>query len=404
VTERRIYLDNNATTPLDERVVEAMLPVLRECFGNPSSTHAFGEEAADLLEAARAAVARLIGARSPAEIVFTSGGTESINTALHAVLRSASEGVVLTSATEHAAVASALERHARRGLRVEAVGVDGSGRVALETLLARIAELGARCRLVTVHWANNETGVLLRDGELDALVAACREREIPVHLDAVQVPGKLPVDVAELGVDLLSISAHKFHGPKGAGALFVRGGRWRRDASEDPSGDAFAGLIVGGAQEDGRRAGTPNVPGLVGMGRAAELARAHAADPAAGERVRDLRDRLEAGLVERVPGARVNGAGTPRLPNTTSVGFPGVDGELLLMTLAAEGLAVSGGAACSARRRKPSHVLLAMGLSEADASSSVRLSLSRRTTPAEVEAALELVPRVVGELRALEAV
>jgi cysteine desulfurase len=252
---------------------------------------------------------------------------------------------------------------------------------------------------VTVHWANNETGVRLLDDELRALVAACRERAIPVHLDAVQAPGKLAVDVAELGVDLLSLSAHKFHGPKGAGALYVRGGS--RDGDDARS---FAGLILGGAQEDERRAGTPNVPGLVGMGRAAELAREHVADPAACERVRELRDRLEAGLLERVPAARVNGARAPRLANTTNVRFPDLDGELLLMTLAAEGLAVSGGAACSARRRAPSHVLLAMGLCAADASRSIRLSLSRRTTAEEVETALELVPRVVAELRALEAV
>jgi len=382
-----IYLDNNATTQVDEAVVEAMVDALRTGWGNPSSLHAFGEHAAGLVERARGAVARLVGARSPDEIVFTSGGTESINTALFAALASRTGGRVLAGATEHSAVLCPLERYASLGLEVERVAVDREGRIDVEQVLARLDE---DCALVTLHLANNETGALLPEKAVESVARRATELGVPFHLDAVQAPGKLPLSVQRLGVDFASFSAHKFHGPKGVGALYVRKGR------------ALTALVAGGPQEAERRGGTQNVPGIVGMGRAAELARAQAEDPAALRAVAELRDRLEAGLLERLDGARAHATGGPRLGNTSSLHVPGIDGELFLAGLAAEGLAVSGGAACSSRRRGPSPVLLAMGCDADEASRTVRFSLSRRTTAAEVDAALELVPRVHGELAQLQ--
>jgi cysteine desulfurase len=390
-----IYLDNNATTAVDERVLEAMLVPLREAYGNPSSAHQFGEDAARLLEHARASVARLAGARSPAEIVFTSGGTESINTAFQAVLGKTTRGLALTGPTEHSAVLRALEGWHELGIELQLLQVGPDGRIRVEEVLDRIAALGSDLALLSLHWANNETGVTWPRQELVAIAEACRAQEVRFHLDAVQIAGKEALELDGLGVDLASLSAHKFHGPKGAGALYVRSGRLP---------DPFSRLIAGGPQERERRAGTQNVPGIVGLGRAAELAAEHVADEAARLHVRELRDRLEHGLLEAVPRSRVNGAGAPRLDNTTNLLLPDVDGELLLMSLAAEGLAISTGSACSAETRAPSHVLQAMGLTDGEAASSIRLSLSRMTTAAEVEQALSVIPRVVAELRALEAV
>jgi len=394
-----LYLDNNATTAVDARVVEAMLVPLRESYGNPSSAHGFGEEAARLLESARASVARLVGARSPAEIVFTSGGTESINTAFQAALGSvagkASRRVALTGATEHSAVLRALEGWQERGIELLLLPVEPDGTIRVEHVLERLTQLGDDLALLSLHWANNETGVLWPRAALAEIAAACRARGVRFHVDAVQVPGKEELRLDELGVDLASLSAHKFHGPKGVGALYVR-------AAGAP--EPFPRLIAGGPQERERRGGTQNVPGIVGMGRAAELAAQHVADDEARGRVRGLRDRLEEGLLDAIPRARVNGGGAPRVDNTSNLVLPDVDGELLLMTLAAEGVAVSTGSACNAETRAPSHVLRAMGLADEEAASSIRLSLSRMTTAAEVEGALEVIPRVVAELRALAAV
>lgn len=390
-----IYLDNNATTAVDERVVEAMLVPLREGYGNPSSAHQFGEEAARAVESARAAVARLLGARTPAEIVFTSGGTESINTAFQLALGQPGRRGALTATTEHSAVLRGLERWREHGVELELLDVEADGRIPVERVLERVAERGSQLALLSLHWANNETGVSWTAPELAAIASACREQGVGFHVDAVQVPGKSALSLDEIGVDLASFSAHKFHGPKGVGALYVRAGY---------APEPFPSLIAGGPQERSRRAGTENVPGIVGMGRAAELAAAHVGDEAAGARVRARRDHLETGLLAAIPKSRVNGAGAPRLDNTSNLVLPDVDGELLLMTLAAEGLAISTGSACTSDTRAPSHVLRAMGLAEADAMSSIRLSLSRLTEEAEIDAALEVIPRVVGELRALEAV
>jgi cysteine desulfurase len=389
--ERGIYLDNNATTPVDPRVVEVVSEALTRDFGNPASLHRFGEAARERLEASRAAVARLLGARSSAEVLFTSGGTESIHTALHSALAARERGTVLTSATEHAAVLRPLERWRERGFAVETVAVLPTGRVDVERLLERIEGLAGELALVTLHWANNETGVLLEGPEIERIAAAAHEEGALVHLDAVQCPGKVPLDLERLGVDLASVSGHKFHGPKGTGALYVR----------SASAGRFRPLFTGGAQESDRRAGTANVPGIAGLARAAELAREHAEDPAARARVRGLRDHLERELAERIPGTRAQASGAPRLDNTASVTFPEIDGELFLMTLAADGVAVSSGAACSSEKRGPSHVLLAMGLSPEEAGRTLRFSLSRMTTADEVETALERVQRAFEELRAL---
>jgi len=392
-----IYLDNNATTALDERVLEAMLPWLREGHGNPSSLHARGERAAGGLSAARSSVARLVGAASPREIVFTSGGTESNHAAIHTTLTRGAErgrGRVLTSAIEHAGLLRPLEAAADRGgFAVERIGVDPRGAVDLDRLHARIEALGEELALVSIMWANNETGVRLADEELRGVGEACRRVGAPFHVDAVQAPGKLPMDVAGLGIDLASISAHKLHGPQGIGALYVR--------AAHEAAEGFTPLFAGGAQEGGRRAGTPNVAGIVGLGRAAELALERVSNPAEVARVAGLRDRLERGLAERIPGVSVVATEAPRLPNTANLRFESVAAELLLPSLAAEGLAVSAGAACSAGTHGPSHVLLAMGLDEAAAASCLRFSLSWRTTEEEIDAAVDRVSEVAGALRAL---
>ena len=392
---REIYFDNNATTAPDGAVVEAMLAWLREGYGNPSSLHRHGEAAAGALGAARSAVARLIGAASPREIVFTSGGTEANNAALHTTLTHALDGArrrVLTSRIEHAGLLRPLEAFAgRHGFAVESVGVDARGAIDTERLRARIEARGDSLALVSVMWANNETGVVVPDEELAALAAACRRCGAPFHVDAVQAPGKLPMDVAGIGMDLASLSGHKFHGPQGTGALYVRAGY------EEAAG--LTPLLAGGSQERDRRAGTQNVPGIAGLGRAADLARERMADPTAIPRLRALRDRLEEGLLAAVPGAAVLARTAPRLPNTANVRFPGLDGELLLQSLAAEGLAVSAGAACSAERRGASHVLLAMDLNELEAASCLRFSLSTHSTAAEVDDAVALVGGLAAALR-----
>jgi len=386
-----LYFDNNATTPLDEEVLGAVTQALAENYGNPASRHPRGEAALRAVEEARAAVARLVGARTPDEIVFTSGGTESIHTALFFALARHGGGLVLTSAVEHPAVLRPLERWQERGFEVRQIGVDPEGRLSIDELLDTLAG-GRDVRLVSLLLANNETGVLLTNDELARIASAARRVGALVHLDAIQAPGKHPLENALRNADFASLSAHKFHGPKGVGALFVRTGL------EHPR----PGLLIGGPQEDERRAGTSNVPGIVGMGRAAE--RAHDFVQGAGiARLAALRDRLEREIVAGVRHTRVHGESAPRLPNTTNIGFPGVDGELLHLSLAAEGLCVSGGSACSSRSQRPSPVLLAMGVGEKEARATVRFSLSRRTTPEEIDQAVEVVLRVVGQLAGLSA-
>jgi len=378
-----IHLDANATTPVDPAVLAAMLPWFRERQANPSSLHPRGEAAADALAQARASVAALVGGKSE-EVCFTSGGSESIATAFRcAAARRPERARVLTSTVEHSAVRANAEHLARSGWEWIEVPVDREGRLDRAELLAQL-EQGAG--LVSLMLANNETGVVT---DLDGVGDACRAAGAAFHVDAIQGPGKLPLDLRALGAHMVSLSAHKFHGPQGCGALVVE------------AGFPFAPLILGGEQEDGRRAGTENVPGIVGLGAAARLARGRSCDRPGLERLRGLRDALERALLERVPGTRVHGAGAPRLANTSNVAFAGLEAVTLLALLGAEGIAVSAGSACNARRQAPSPVLLAMGCERAEAAGSLRFSLSWETTPAEIERAIEAVVEAAATLRIL---
>jgi cysteine desulfurase len=377
----RIYLDHNATTPVRAEVLEAMLPYFREHFGNASSVHAFGQEAKGALEDARAQVAALLRA-TPTEIVFTSGGTEADNLGVIGTARAAAgrgRHLVVT-AIEHEAVRHAHDRLAREGFEITTVGPGPDGRVAP-------AEVEAALRpdttLVSVMAANNETGVLEPVAEIGAL---CEARGIAFHVDAVQAAGKIPVDAPGWRATTLAVAAHKIYGPKGVGALYVRRGH-----RLDP-------LQVGGAHEKGRRAGTENVPGAVGLGRACELA---AADlTGCMPRVAALRDRLEAELMKRVPNVVRHGGAAPRIGNTAHLSFPGAEGEHLVLALDTHGIAVSSGPACKAGSSHPSHVLLAMGVPREIAQTAIRVSLGRGTTDAEIDRLLDVLPGVVAKIRA----
>ncbi len=375
----RVYLDHNASTPLDPRVLEAMLPILSEAFGNPSSLHWFGQRARAAVEEARVQAASLIGA-TPAEVVFTASGTEADNLALRGVATRAREPrrKLVVTAVEHHAVLNTARALAEEGFPVETVRVDAEGRVDLDDLRAKVDD---RTALVSIMLANNETGVVQPVAEAAGLA---RERGALVHCDAVQAAGKVPVDVRTLDVDLLTLSAHKIYGPKGVGLLYVR------------RGTPMKALVRGGAQERNRRAGTENVAGIVGLGAAALLAREHLG--ADGTRLRGLRDRFEAELLA-IPGAIRNGA-EPRVPNTTNVSFAGTEAEGLLMALDLMGVAVSTGAACAAGGIEPSHVLRAMGLPAERVQASLRFSLGRATTEAQLARAADGVRAAVERQRA----
>ncbi|MFM9957563.1 MAG: cysteine desulfurase family protein [Phycisphaerales bacterium] len=392
-----VYLDNNATTQPLPRVVEAMDDALRQTWANPSSVHRAGQAARHAVELSRASVARLIGV-APAEVVFTSGATESINLAIRGVLAAASAGqgkrsvpskpVVVSTPIEHEAVRELLAELSRRGVvevRTAPVGRDGA--VSASEVAALIDDAVA---LVNVMWANNETGVMQPVEEIGAI---CRDRGVIFHVDGTQVIGKRAIDVARGGprgapvCDLLSFSAHKFHGPKGAGALWVR--RGVRLVPQQP-----------GVQERERRAGTENVPAIVGMGEAADAAADWLKTHENTAQIIALRDRLEGGVLERVPGAKVNGAGAARLDNTTNIAFPKLEAEALLLLLSERGVYASAGAACSSGSLDPSPVLLAMGIPSEEAHGSLRFSLSRLTTDAEIDEALGVIPSCVERLRA----
>ena len=379
----RTYLDHNATTPLAPAVLDTVTAVLREQFGNASSVHMFGQMAKAQVDGARQAVADLIGGR-PQEIVFTSGGTEADNLALRGVTEAAAAGRkrhLIASAIEHEAVLRTLKALARNGWTVTLLPVDGNGIVAPDALEAALTDETA---LVSIMHANNEVGTVQPIAEL---AAGAHRRGALFHTDAVQSAGKLPLAVDQLGVDLLSLSAHKLNGPKGVGALWVRRGL-RLVASQ-----------TGGGQERNRRAGTENVPGIAGFGAAARLAAA-AADAGAAE-IAALRDRLEAGILDNVPGAVVNGDRERRIPNTTNISFEGVEAESLLIALDLEGVAVSTGSACSSGTLEPSHVLRAMGCSPHRTQSSIRFSLGLGNTTDQIDRVIEIMPRVVGKLRTL---
>jgi cysteine desulfurase len=378
VSARRIYLDHNATTPVDPRVLEAMLPFFREDFGNPSSLHWHGQRARAAVEEARERVAALVGGAA-AEVVFTASGSESDNMALRGVLARAKgdrRGLVV-SAIEHHAVLDTARALREEGVPVEVAAVTGAGVVDPAEIASRVTESTA---LVSLMLANNETGLLQPVAEVARFA---HERGALVHCDAVQAAGRVPLDVRALDVDLLTLSAHKICGPKGTGCLWVR------------RGTPIAPLVRGGAQERNRRAGTENVAGIVGFGAAAEIARRALA--AEAPRLAALRDRL-LGRLLALPGAAANGEGE-RLPNTASVSFAGVEAEDLVIALDLEGIAASTGAACAAGAALPSHVLRAMGLPPERVQSSLRLSLGRTTTDADVDRAGDVIAAVVARLR-----
>ena len=378
----RLYLDHNATTPVDPRVADAMNDTVRGCFGNASSIHAFGQAAKAALDEARSAVADLLGAR-PNDVIFTGSGTEADNLAVRGVAEAAlpaGRQHLIASAIEHEAVLNTLKALTKRGWTSTLLPAGPAGVVDPADLEAVITD---RTAIVSVMHANNEIGTLQPVAKLAAI--AHRHGAL-LHTDAVQTAGKLPVDVAALGVDLLSLSAHKFNGPKGVGALWMRRGM------------RLIAPTTGGRQERNRRAGTENVPAIVGLGVAARLAAGKLAAEAA--RLGALRNRLEAGLLDRVPDSTVNGGGE-RVPNTTNISFPGVEAEALLIALDLEGVAVSTGSACSSGTLEPSHVLRAMGLTPRRAQSSIRFSLGLGNTDADVERVLDVLPPLVARLRAL---
>jgi cysteine desulfurase len=378
----RIYLDHNATTAVDPAVLEAMLPFFSGDFGNASSIHTFGQRARAAVETAREQVADLLNAR-PQEIVFTSGGTESDNHAISGVVNdaSANPGHIITSAMEHEAVLNTCQALEKRGVAVTYLPVNRDGLINLSDLRNAIRP---ETRLISVMHANNELGTVQPLPEVGVIAA---EADVYFHTDAVQSAGKLPIDVKSLQLDLLSLSGHKFYAPKGVGALFVKGGTRLRQ------------FLFGGHHQRGYRPGTENVAGIVGLGKAAELARRFLASDS--QRIHHLRDQLEQGLLSRIPDSRANAATAPRTPNTCNLTFPGIEGEALIIALDLKGLACSTGAACSSGAVEPSHVLTAIGLRASEARASIRFSLGRHTTRAEIDAALDLVPSAVAQLRQL---
>jgi cysteine desulfurase len=379
----RIYLDHNATTPAADAVIEAVARAMRDLVGNGSSVHSFGQQAKGAIDGARTSVAALIGGE-PAEVIFTAGGTESINLAI----RGAAEALeptgrrgIVVSGIEHEAVLQTSRALARRGWDLTVVPVQSNGVVSPEAVREAVSDTTA---LVSVMHANNEVGTVQ---PVAAIAALAHERGALMHTDAVQSAGKIAVSARALGVDLLSMSAHKFYGPKGVGALWVR------------RGVRLTPQMTGGRQERSRRAGTENVPALVGMGVAAGLASAALHTCAA--RIGDLRDRLEAGVLQGVPHTAVNGAPGERVPNTTNISFERVEAESLLIALDLEGIAVSTGSACSSGTLEPSHVLKAMGLGSARAQSSLRFSLGAANTEEEIDRVASVLPGLVQKLRAL---
>jgi len=373
-----VYLDNNATTRPAPEVVQAMLPYLQDCWGNPSSVHFFGQRARKAVEDARASVAKLIGC-TEAELNFTGSGTEGVNTALRGILAARSPRKrIITSTVEHSATRQLCAQLHKEGAEIVTIRVDGQGMPDLDALSKALDEDVA---LVSMLWVNNETGVIF---PVDQIGTLCRNVRVPFHTDATQAVGKIPVEVCDVAVDAMSFAAHKFHGPKGVAGLYVRRGVRMRP------------LHIGGPQEHGRRGGTENVPGIVGMGKAAELAREFLPRM---PRVAAQRDRLQGEILQRIAGTSVNGSMTHRVSNTTNISFARLEAEAILLLLSERGICASAGAACSSGSLEPSHVLLAMGIDPKIAHGAVRFSLSRYTTEAEIDRALEVLPAAIEKLR-----
>jgi len=377
-----IYVDNNATTMVAPQVVAAMTPYFTELYGNPSSMHSFGGQVGGAIEEARAKVASLINA-SASEIVFTSCGTESDSTAIKAALAAnPDKRHIVTSRVEHPAIKNLYEQLSTQGYRTTYVPVNAQGELDLDYLYDNLTDGTA---VVSIMWANNETGVVF---PVEEIAAEVRKRGIVFHSDSVQVPGKLTIDVQADPYDMLSLSGHKLHAPKGVGVLYIR------------KGTRFSPFMVGGHQEGGRRGGTENVASIVGLGAAADLAGEHLADGSVA-RLAALRDRLEAGLLESVPRAMVNGTVDSRLPNTTSISFEYVEGEAILLMMDQLGICASSGSACTSGSLEPSHVLRAMGVPFTAAHGSIRFSLSTYNTEEEVDYIVENMPPVIARLREL---
>src|ERR1700688_56447 len=379
---RRVYLDNNATTPVLPEVFEAMRPYFAEHFGNASSIHHHGQETRGAVERARESVAALLGCKA-SEIVFTSGGTEADNLAISGLVRAGDH--VISSTIEHHAVLNSCKHLEAMGCEVTYVRVDGRGLVDPDDVRGA---LRPHTRLITIMMANNETGVLQPVEDIGKIAA---EADVYFHSDAVQAAGKVAIDVNRVGCDLLSISGHKLHGPQGVGALYVC------------KGTPLEPMFYGGSHERSRRAGTENVPGIIGLGKAAQLA-TEALERGDLTQLSAMRDRIEQKILAVVEATGVNGAGAPRVPNTSNIHFDYIEGEALVIALDLKGLAVSTGAACSSGAIEPSHVLTAMGLPPDQARASIRFSLGKQNTPEDVQFALDLVPQTVARLRELSPV
>jgi len=379
-----IYLDNNATTQLDPAVIEEMLPFLTKFYGNPSSGYGFAVMARKAINLARERLAALLGCE-PKEIVFTSGGTESNNAVINSALQLEAGGKhVITSAVEHSAVLRPCQDLAKRGYDVTFLGVDGHGNLDVAELEAAISPGTA---LVSIMWANNETGVVF---PIEKIAEICREKRVLFHTDAVQATGKIPMRLRDSTINFLSLSAHKFHGPKGVGALYVS----RRTR--------FSPLIAGGGQENERRGGTENVASIVGLGKAADLALKYLEEEKCN--IRSMRDRFEKSMLEAVSGASINGAGAARLPNTSSLSFEGIESPSALLLLDRQGICCSAGSACRTGSQEASHVLRAMNPSSDGARRSLRFSLGRFNSDAQIDRAIEVVPKVIEKLRQLSPV
>ncbi|MFH2503856.1 cysteine desulfurase NifS [Klebsiella indica] len=378
---KQVYLDNNATTRLDPMVLEAMMPFLTDFYGNPSSIHDFGIPAQAALERAHQQVATLLGAEYPSEIIFTSCATEATSTAIaSAVALMPERREIITTSVEHPATLAVCEHLERQGYLIHRIAVDSEG--ALDMTQFRAA-LSPRVALVSVMWANNETGVIFPVVDMADLA---HEQGALFHCDAVQVVGKLPINVSKTRIDMLSCSAHKFHGPKGVGCLWLR------------RGTRFRPLLRGGHQEHGRRAGTENITGIVGMGAACELAHIHL--PGMGH-ISQLRDRLEQGLLADVPSVMVMGGNQPRVPGTVNLAFEFIEGEAILLLLNKAGIAASSGSACTSGSLEPSHVMRAMNIPYTAAHGTIRFSLSRYTREKEIDYVIATLPPIIDRLRAL---
>ncbi len=374
-----VYADNNASTRVAPEVTEAMMPYFGEYYGNPSSMHSFGGQVAKKLDVARQQVADILGA-DPSEIVFTSSGTESDNAAIWGALRAhPHKKHVVTSRVEHPAVYNLCKYLAQNGYHVTELGVDSQGALNLRELSDAVREDTA---IVSIMYANNETGVIFPIEEIGAIV---KEKGSILHTDAVQAVGKLPLNLAKSTIDLLTISGHKLHAPKGVGALFIR------------KGTACTPFIIGGHQEKNRRGGTENVPSIIGLGKACEMAKKYLPDEHTF--VKQARDKLESEIMKRTPDARVNGSQINRLPNTTNISFEFVEGEAILLLMNEKGICASSGSACTSGSLEPSHVLRAMGVPFTAVHGSIRLSLSRYNTMEEVDYIIEQIPPIIKRLR-----